>query len=194
MNFDLLLQISYLFLATLIFAALEVQIEGKEGWAARLPTKRLEGSGWFLKIYKQILFGKDTTLYHLLIFTLLLSFLHYPYFTGKNWNWGQEAGVVSLFFLMSVFWDFLWFLINPHYGFSKFKPGNIRWHKKWFLRWPLDYWFGIALSFLLYVRLSFDLVLVGEWAFIFTSFSVFVLITAIVKSFPRAVLPRRGRQ
>lgn len=145
-----MLEVFYLFLISLIFAALEIQIEGKAGWAVNLPTWKPSDSNWFFKIYRKILFGKDVTGYHLLIFTLLLAILHYPYFAGKPWSLGQELATLSFFFLMSIVWDFLWFVLNPHYGLAKFKKENIWWHKKWFLFMPADYWFGLIIFALLY--------------------------------------------
>ena len=43
----------------------------------------------------------------------------------------------------NLFWvveDFLWFVLNPHFGWSKFNKNSIWWHKRWFLGLPLDYW------------------------------------------------------
>jgi len=48
-------------------------------------------------------------------------------------------------------WDFLWFVINPHYGIKKFRPNCIAWHKRWLLGVPLDYWGSVALSFLFHL-------------------------------------------
>lgn len=172
-----MVEILYLFLISLIFAALEIQIEGKAGWAANLPTWRPNDSNLFLRIYRKILFGKDLTGYHLLIFTLLLVILHFPYFAGKYWNFGQELTTLSLFFLMSVAWDFLWFVLNPQYDFMDFWAKRVWWHKRWFLHLPVDYWFGFITSALLYSQ--FSLVLFQEWFKITVLFFVMILVIII---------------
>lgn len=166
MNPDLIIQVLYLFFLSLLFAALEIQIEGKNGWASALPTWRPSPTGRFAKIYKLVLFGKDVTGYHLLIFTLLLVILHYPFFVGKAWSLNQEFAIFSLFFLFSIFWDFSWFLLNPNYGIQHFNRENIWWHKKWLLFLPLDYWFGLVFSALFWIRFSLNTGLLREWLFI----------------------------
>ena len=183
-NFPLA-EILYLFSVGLIFAALEVQIEGENGWASKLPTRRFGSGGWFSKIYRLILFGKDATLYHLLIFTLLLFFLHYPYFANGEWNFGEELRALSLFFLISVVWDFLWFLINPHYGLSRFGAQNVWWHKKWFLFIPIDYWSGIILSFLFYTRFSLNASFLKEWLVLFVLYLALIFTVFGAVSFAR---------
>lgn len=179
MSSDLIIQTLYLFLLGLIFAALETQIEGESGWAAKLPTWRPSDSNWFFKIYRKVLFGKDVTAYHLLIFTLLLVILHQPYFMGRGWTLGQELTTLSFFFLLSVIWDFLWFILNPHYDFADFGAKRVWWHKKWFLHLPVDYWFGLIISVLLYTRFSLNWMLFKEWLEIITLFFIFIVATII---------------
>jgi len=180
MNPDLIIQVLYLFLISLVFAGLEIQIEGKNGWAGNLPTWRPAETGWLSKIYRKILFGKDITGYHLLIFTLLLVILHYPYFTGQIWSFSQESATLSLFFLMTIVWDFLWFIMNPNYGILHFRPEYIWWHKKWLLGLPVDYWIGLAASALLYVRFSLNIFLFKEWLFLAALFLILALIIVIL--------------
>lgn len=135
-----MIEVSYLFLFALLVAALEVQIEGKDGWAQNLPTWRPGKS----------IFGKEITGYHLLIFALFLAVLHYPYFAGKIWTLSSEFTVLSLFSLLLLAEDFFWFVINPHYGLRRFKKEHISWHKNWFLFLPRDYWLGAIISALFY--------------------------------------------
>jgi hypothetical protein len=192
MNTDLIIQVLYLFLVSLIFAGLEIQIEGKNGWAAQLPAWRPDNSNWFSKIFRKILFGKDVDGYHLLIFTLLLVILHYPYFTGRIWNFSQEFATLALFFLMTIVWDFLWFIMNPYYGLSHFRPEYIWWHKKWFLSLPVDYWVGLGASALFYIRFSLNLVLFKEWLFIVALFLIPILIIVIFDIFVQGFKPKQG--
>jgi hypothetical protein len=41
-----------------------------------------------------------------------------------------------------IFWiveDFLWFILNPAFGFSLFNSEQIPWHKHWLIGVPTDY-------------------------------------------------------
>lgn len=153
----LLIQILYLYLLALTLAFLEVQVEGPDGWAAKLPCWRPAGHKWYARIYTRVLGGKELTGYHAAVFSFSLLILHLPYAWGLPWSISAEFKTLSSFFLFVVVWDFLWFVINPHYGLKKFRPNCIAWHKRWLLGVPLDYWGAVALSFvfhLLYARSS----------------------------------------
>ena len=177
MNLDLFVQTTFLFVFCLILAALETQIEGAAGWAANLPTHRPDNSKWIPRLYGKIMGGRELTLYHVFVFTLVVIFMHYPYFAGKAWSLGSELTTLSLFFLIIVVWDFLWFVINPKYDFGRFWGKHVLWHKKWFLHMPTDYWFAFAFSAILYSRFSFKWVLIKEW---FEIFSLFLILTSAV--------------
>ncbi|MFH0932682.1 MAG: hypothetical protein V1819_04070, partial [bacterium] len=142
MNFDLIVQIIFLCFFSLVLASLETQIEGGFGWAAKLPTWRPRPEAWYARFYRKVMWDKELTLYHVLIFSLVLLFFHYPYFVGQDWNWSSESNTLSLFFLVIVVWDFLWFVVNPRYDFHDFWAERVWWHKKWFLHLPVDYWFA----------------------------------------------------
>ncbi len=178
MSFDLFVQIIFLFVFCLVLAALETQIEGAAGWAQNLPTWRPPVSKWPSRLYRKIMGGREMTLYHVLVFTLVIVFLHYPYFAGKDWSLSSESITVSFLFLVIVVWDFLWFVINPQYDFGRFWGRHVPWHKKWFLHMPLDYWFAFVISALLYARFSLSWVLLKEWFEIIALF--FVLILAVI--------------
>jgi len=147
-------QIAYIFIFCLILAFLEVQIEGKDGWAKNLPTWRPGDDRWFVKLYRRVTSGKNLTGYHLGINLLVLFSLHGFYFFNSVWTWSSELQVLALFFLIAGVWDFLWFVLNPHYGWKSFKPVYIAWHKSWLGPWPLDYYYAVILFIVLY-SLSF---------------------------------------
>jgi hypothetical protein len=49
----------------------------------------------------------------------------------------------------NVTWDFLWFVLNPHFGWARFRKGQIWWHGgAWVGRLPIDYVNALCLSFL----------------------------------------------
>lgn len=142
----MLYQSIYLFVVALVLAFLEVQIEGQHGWAAKLPTWRPEGK-WYAKIFGFFLGGNELTGYHIGIFSLVLLFLHYPYFYGTQWSWFNEAWTFSIFFLFSAIWDYLWIIINPYYGVWRRKPRkDMWWHKRWWGPFPEVYYTGTLVS------------------------------------------------
>jgi hypothetical protein len=163
MDLNLFIQVIFIFIFSVVLAALESQIEGGEGWAANLPTWKPSLSHWYVRFYKKAMSGKDMTGYHLFIFSLVLLFFHYPYFSGKDWNLPSELTTLSFFFLVTVFWDFLWFVINPRYDFRHFWAEQVWWHKKWFLHLPVDYWFSFIISAGFYLQFSFSQELFSEW-------------------------------
>lgn len=179
MSLDLFFQTIYLFFLALILAVLEIQIEGGAGWAQSLPTWRPSQEKWYAKFYQRVMSKKDLTGYHLAVFGLVLGILHYPYFTGKIWNLSSELSTLSLFFIVSVVWDFLWFVLNPYYDFMNFWKKRIWWHKKWFWHMPNDYWLALIISAALYARFSLDLPLLIDWLKIISLFSILTVSTII---------------
>jgi hypothetical protein len=128
-----------LFILSIILACLEIQIEGKDGWAQNLPCWRPKDDSFVDQAYKKIM-GKQLTGYHLGILALVLFVLHFPFFIGIKWTLVDGLKTISAFFLVGVAWGFLWFVLNPHYGLRKFKPQYIWWHKKWIGEFiPIDY-------------------------------------------------------
>jgi len=79
---DLVFTNIYLFLLALVLAVLEIQIEGKYGWAHKLPTWRPKKKNIFLKVYKKIMSDREPTGYHMLMFSFVFMILHMPYFFG----------------------------------------------------------------------------------------------------------------
>ena len=118
--------------AATTLSALEVQIEGKDGWAARLPTFRL----------KKKMGEKPITGYHLFILSFTLIIFHFPLFF-TCWSLKKEFLLLGAYIFMWTLEDFLWFVLNPHYGLRKFNKNNpdIWWHQSWFAGLPTFYWF-----------------------------------------------------
>lgn len=130
----------WLLVLSVVSALMEIQIEGKDGWAAKLPTWRF-GPQWI----KVILNGKVVTGYHLYYMLLCMLFFHFPIlFTGFSWL--QEAMTLSLYFTYTVIWDFLWFALNPAFGWKRFSKENIWWFAKWIGHFPDDYYFNLTLA------------------------------------------------
>lgn len=135
-----LLTSSYLFLIALVLAELEVQIEGPDGWASKLPTWRIDHPR--LLAFTN---GKPVTGYHLCMNALLLLLVHLQA-VRTPWSWRAEGELLSLYLLLTVFWDFLWFVINPQWGLARFRAGEVWWCRRWLLGLPIDYWVGLVAS------------------------------------------------
>ncbi len=127
--------IIFLVLVSVIAANLEIQIEGKDGWAGKLPTWRMKN-----KIVSFFFGQYELTGYTLYMNLFVLCFLHFPFVFDLYWNLASELRVLSFFLFFWLLEDFLWFVFNPHYGIKKFNKGNISWHQSWFLGLPTPYY------------------------------------------------------
>lgn len=128
------------------FANVEINIEGSQGWAASLPTWRIE-QHWLLDIFWG---GRPMTGYHAWIFSFVFLMFHFPIFLFTTWSWALEARILACVMLFWIVEDFLWFLLNPAFGLERFAAGGIPWHKHWFWFAPTDYWTFTSASFLLF--------------------------------------------
>ena len=131
-----------------LMAAVEIEIEGAYGWAERLPTP-YRVSGPLARAFGLVLGGKPLTGYNLLIFTATLLAFHLPFAFGVSWSAPTELTVLAAWISWSALWDFLWFLLNPAYGWSRFRRGAVWWHSRWLWRLPLDYSVAAGTSLLL---------------------------------------------
>ncbi len=138
----------FIFVSAFLWAKLEIHIEGERGWAGNLPTWRVEKHFLLDLIYG----GRPLTGYHVWCFTFMFFLFHMPFFWTGNWSIRQELNVIGGYFLFWVAEDFLWFVLNPHFGLRKFTKEHAWWHKRWLLRLPLEYWgFGLVGIALLYL-------------------------------------------
>ena len=139
----------FLFLSAYFFAKLEIQIEGKDGWAGNLPT-------WRKPPYKNGLLklltdpNQPLTGYHAYLWLFILVISHFV-FLLVSWTVRAELYILSYYTLLTTLEDFLWFIFNPHYGLKKFKKGEILWHTYWLLGVPRIYWINYPLGIILYL-------------------------------------------
>lgn len=146
---QLLLTLVWVILLAWFFAEVEIAIEGGAGWAAKLPTWRIERH-WLLDIFWG---GRAMTGYHAWVFPFIALFFHFPLFFIGHWSWRAECRVLGCIMLFWIGEDFLWFALNPAYGLARFHAAAIPWHKHWLWLAPVDYWvYGFVLITLL--RLS----------------------------------------
>ncbi len=129
----------------LVMAVVEIEIEGPYGWAEKLPTP-YRVSGPLARAFGLVLGGKPLTGYNLLMFAATLVAFHLPFAFGAPWTAARELALLAAWIAWSAVWDFLWFLLNPAYGWRRFRPGNVWWHRRWLWRLPLDYWVAVVVS------------------------------------------------
>ncbi len=127
-----------------LYSLFEIQIEGKNGWAAKLPTWRFKP-----KFLKRI-FNRDITGFHLYGFLSIFLLLHFVY-VFIPFSIQHELKIMSFFILSLMLEDFLWFVLNPEYGIKKFKDSEIEWHNHWFLGLPTDYWIFVPIGLTMYL-------------------------------------------
>ncbi len=169
----------YIFVMAIVLAIVEIQIEGKDGWAKSLPT--WTPSGLTAKLTHKLT-GKKLTGYHLSLFPLVLLIFHIPYVRGVELTLTHWLTTISLFTMFIVLWDFLWFVLNPHYPLKDFSKANIPWHSNWKFGMPTDYIMGILASLLLALLIADGL---NWWIF---HFGLFVVETILVVLFSIFVL------
>jgi hypothetical protein len=128
------------------FARVEVEIEGDAGWAANLPTWRIE-QHLLLDLFWG---GRPMTGYHAWMFSFIALFFHFPLCFVGAWSLRLEAQVAACVMLFWVAEDFLWFVINPAFGLARFRREHIGWHKRWAWGAPVDYWVFGAIAALLF--------------------------------------------
>ncbi len=133
--------------ASLAWALMEIQIEGRSGWAAALPTWRFQNA-WT----RRILGARPITGYHFYIQFVAAILAHLAYFLGVHPSWALELRIIAF---LIFFWnveDFLWFVFNPAYGIRRFRREDIWWHgESWWWFMPRDYWLTLPIGLLLYV-------------------------------------------
>jgi hypothetical protein len=134
---------AFMILLGFLLALWEIQIEGKDGWAANSPGWRIE-KGWPVKLFG----GRPITGYHVFMTLFLVTIIHLPLFF-VSWCWRLESLLIGFYLGMLLVEDFLWFVLNPHYGIKKFRKGKIWWHKQWLGPVPLLYWILLVFIVLL---------------------------------------------
>jgi len=122
-------------LLSFVFAKVEIHIEGDAGWAANLPTWRIE-QHWLLDIFWG---GRPMTGYHAWMFSFIAFVFHLPVFMSGQWTLKLEARILGCLMAFWIIEDFLWFVLNPAFGLAKFRPEHVPWHKYWLFFVPVDY-------------------------------------------------------
>jgi hypothetical protein len=138
----------FLLAAAASFALLEIQIEGGAGWAANLPTWRLD-----TRLTRLLMGGRPLTGYHLWCHAFVVVVAHLPFGLGfVDWSFRGEARVAAFVILFWIIEDFLWFVLNPGYGIRSFRRDRVAWHASaWWWIMPREYWIFLPVGIALYV-------------------------------------------
>ena len=130
-----------------VIACVEIEAEGKRGWAEKMPTW-YRTTGFWAVLYGKLLGGKPLTGYHLFMFFFPVLLFHAHFFVGVPWSGERELLAWAMYFAWCPLWDYFWFVLNPHYA-GRFRKENVWWHARsaWvFGLFPVDYLFGALLS------------------------------------------------
>jgi hypothetical protein len=135
-------------LIAIVMALFEIQVEGGAGWAANLPTWRKTLHVPLLGMW-QGYSGKPFTGYHL-YFQLLTFLLPHTVFFYVKWDLKKELNILAFYVFFSTLEGIFWFILNPAWGWQKFKYG-IPWYKEaWVLGMPAEYWLRFGAGAILY--------------------------------------------
>lgn len=182
----------YLFVIATWLAWLEVQIEGKDSWAAKLPCWRPNPKWIVARIYSWFMGGLPLTGYHAVMFSFVLIILHLPFTAGIKWSIVNQLKVFSVFFILAANWDFLYFVWNPYFTLRGSGSNSITRHKNWLLKiFPKDYSKAIGISFSFVVIAGF--LEEGSIAIVITSWIRTLLILGVLTLLSCITQVLRGR-
>lgn len=132
--------ITYILTFGLLLALLEIEIEGEHGWAKNLPTWRKNNPGGSFG------FMRNITGYHLMLTLINLFLIHIVYVSIFGWyGFVDEILIIAYYMFLTIYWDFLWFILNPHFTWKRFRKEHIPWYtdSAWIMGFPVDYWYTI---------------------------------------------------
>ena len=130
-----------------VIACIEIESEGKHGWAETMPTW-YRTTGFWAVLYGRLMGGKPLTGYHSFMFFFPALLFHAHFFMGVPWSGTEELKAWALYFAWCPLWDYYWFVLNPAYK-GKFTKRHVWWHAQspWvFGLFPVDYAVGLAIS------------------------------------------------
>lgn len=138
----------YTIITSGIFSCIEIQSEGKNGWAENFPTWKVQNK------FTNLFWGnRPLTGYHFYFLLFILFISHIPYaFNFAKPSLTNELRILSFIIFFFLVEDFLWFVLNPAYGIKKFNKEHIWWHApQWWWIMPRDYWIFTPIATILYI-------------------------------------------
>ena len=141
---------AFLSLLAGLFAAFEVEAEGKYGWGEKFPTW-YRTSGPVAKLYK-LTTNKPLTGYHAALFFVPILVFLWPMIYLGHLTAAGFVGAFALYFAWVTVWDYGWFCLNPSYRPSGFQRRNVWWFSRepWVIdRFPVGYLYGWIVALVL---------------------------------------------
>ena len=130
----------FLLLLATLFAIFEIEAEGKYGWGEKFPTW-YRTNGLVAKLYGAFT-HKALTGYHAALFFVPVLIFLWPSVATNTMSWVGTFAALANYFAWVVLWDFIWFVLNPHYGIKQFRRTSVWWFSRepWlFGRIPFGY-------------------------------------------------------
>jgi len=180
-----MLEILFWFAIALLLALVEIEVEGRFGWAEKTSTW-YRTKGFLVKVWHILAGRKPLTGYHMFFNILILLFIHSGFILGLTWNLETELKLLSSYFILVTSWDFLWFILNPDYGIKNFKKDKIWWFNKstWvFEIFPIDYLIAVVISFLvafLNYKLTSNIYYLSYNLLFFISFLILIFVVILI--------------
>ena len=141
----IILFFGFIILVSILLAKVEIQMEGKDGYAKNLPVTWRTNNKWLRLFF-------TGTSYHLYMGLFLVCLIHLPFLVGLTWSIATEMMVLSFLAFVTVAEDFLWFVLNPAYGIRKFKGEHIPWFRdRWLGLTPVWYLWYLPIAIALYI-------------------------------------------
>lgn len=119
---------AFLYVLAVLFAAFEIEAEGKYGWGEKFPTW-YRVSGFVARVYGTFT-NKPLTGYHAALFFVPIMVFLWPMVATSTMSWHGVLSALSAYFAWVVVWDYSWFIMNPHYGVKKFRRNNVWWFSR----------------------------------------------------------------
>jgi hypothetical protein len=120
----------FICLFALLYALLEIEIEGQDGWAKNLPTPKM-------------LF--HFTQYHVIMNLIVILIFFKIYYKQKS-DLLKTIFIISLWFMLE---DTYWFIYNSKYTIQKYNKECVPWHR-WYYGLPLGSWISIFIFIMIY--------------------------------------------
>lgn len=139
---------AFLFALAVLFGVFEIEAEGKYGWGEKFPTW-YRVTGW-AKLYTSFT-NKPLTGYHAALFFVPVMIFLWPMVATSTMSLHGVVRAFSFYFAWVIIWDFCWFVLNPHYGITKFRRDSVWWFslEPWLGRVPSSYISSFAVSLVL---------------------------------------------
>lgn len=153
-----------------IYSLIEIELEGKCGWAATIPTS-------------QVAKGNHFTWYHLYMIVFLSIMCIGIWWKRYEVPWWKKI-LIAAFFLTWILLleDFLWFVFSPYFTLKKYKKQNIPWHTKWLGPIPVHNFVGLTILILLALLIGIPEIW-GSFVFIIPATILLVCISPLYHLF-----------